>query len=183
MLGLGIGLMQNVAATSGGPPPSGATWNDSGGTPASSPDWILSSGNLTATRPSGTGDALLRASATRSSGSFVVHVTSGSLGIGVCTAAFSTSNWLGNVPGSTAYGADGNIYYNSSIVTTGATFTAGDDIKVAYDGTHIQFYKKVAGSFVAQGSAVDISGSIAAPYPAASSGAAGVSITADFSGW
>jgi hypothetical protein len=159
----------------------GFVWNDSAGTPPSNANWAISGSGTIGTYSTGSGDALLRASSPlTASHSYDITWTSGaSMGPGVCTSSFGTTNWVGNATGSSAYGSDGSIYYNAGVVTTGATYAVGDIIRVSYDGTNIQYYKKVAGSFVAQGSAVNVSGTISAPYPC-NNGSNGTVVTADW---
>jgi hypothetical protein len=68
-LGLMMGLGHNVAASGGGA--AATTWNGV----TSSSDWVLSNGNLTATRPAGSGDKMVLGSAFKTAGSFTVTIT------------------------------------------------------------------------------------------------------------
>jgi hypothetical protein len=92
-LGLMMGLGHNVAASGGGAV--ATTW--SGVT--SSSDWVLSNGNLTATRPAGSGDKMVLGSAFKTAGSFTVTITatgSGNRIIGVANASVSNATYVGD---------------------------------------------------------------------------------------
>jgi hypothetical protein len=161
----------------------GATthWNSSTDTPPSNSQWAISGASNNIGTMTGSPDSLLRASAPLTAGkSYDITLTAVAMGPGVCTSSFGTSNWVGNTPGSMAYASDGSLYLNGSVVQNSlATYTVGDTLRFTYDGTHIQCYKKISGSFVAQGTAVDISATISAPYPA-TNGQNGSIVTADF---
>jgi hypothetical protein len=177
-LGLIMGLGHNVAASGGGGGGSGATWNPSD----KNADFSLSAGNLTASRPSGTGDALLRATVGKATaGSFTVTVDaigSNLVEIGVANISASTSTYLGD-PNGAAYISDGRILVNNSVVTTVASYTTGDVIAVTWDGTNVS-WKKNGGSTLAT---VDIHVAIPTAYPAASTNGTGGVMTINTSGW
>lgn len=172
-LGFSIGLMgQNVAATGGGGA-TGFTWDNTTG----GGNVTFTNGALTATE-SGGGVGLAKGTVA-GTGFFIVHVdTAGTnmrIGIGNASA---TSGGLGSDANSIAYDTSGFLVFSGSNVATFASYTAGDSIKIAWDGTTISVYKNgtLQGSYGSSG--------LSAVKPAFSSNASSGAVTlTDYTHW
>jgi hypothetical protein len=172
-----------------------ATWNGSTDTPASSSDWVRSNGNLTANRTVTTAGfwAMLFASSAKTNGTFITTVNSiAGSGLMPCAIGISLSAET-QFPGhdlngdSIGYINNGSIEQGGGVLTTVASYTAGDVIKVTKSGVNVSFYKNnvlqvtIDTSNPANGFGTVLSG---AAYPVVSTGnAAGTQVTADFTSW
>jgi hypothetical protein len=83
---------------------------------ASSTDYTLSGGNLTATRSTGIGDVLVKASVARTSGYFEVVPTvgGGSVAVGLTDTTQATNDWLGDGTHSIGYHSSGAVYVSKN---------------------------------------------------------------------
>jgi hypothetical protein len=138
-LGLMMGLGHNVAASGGGA--AATTWNGV----TSSSDWVLSNGNLTATRPAGSGDKMVLGSAFKTAGSFTVTITatgSGNRIIGVANASVSNATYVGDANSLGYIASNGDILFANSVLTNVATSGVGDVITVIANGDSTFTFKK-----------------------------------------
>lgn len=186
-LGMGLRMGGNTAATSGSPPPTGATWNGSTDTPASSADWVRSGSNLIATRSSGSGDALLRASApllASKSFKFTMNAegTSADLLMGLVPAAAATTDWIGGGAGLyiASNSNQGNSVSGGSLTTAGiGNMSTGDTLEFFRSADGTQITVKYNGSSVPNYFGVP-SGAVL--YPAVSTANTGSQVTLDPTG-
>jgi hypothetical protein len=117
----------------------GGVWNAA----TSSTDWVESNTNHTATRPSGSGDALVRGQTFATSGYFEVTVNAvgtGNLLIGLTDSSAVTADYVHNHGAS--YRSDlGFVSYENGFQFTGSSYTAGDVIGVALKAGKAYFSK------------------------------------------
>jgi hypothetical protein len=190
-LSLGLGLGQNVAAQSGGG--AAETWASSSASPASSTDWTLSNGNLTALRSTNTQPfaGVLFGNTAKTNGTFIVTVNAIGAGppIGIGVALSAETQFPGHdVNGdSVGYLNDGSIRQGNGTLATGATWTTADVIKVVKAGVNVSFYKNnVLQATIDTSAPVNGFGTILAgnAYPLAyTQNGTGTQFTADFSAW
>ena len=154
--------------------------------PATKPaNFTLSNGNLTATYSSGSGHQNVRATVGRTSGYFEVVPTGTSGTIGLCTAAYTQTDWIGSGTGSCGYLPAGTVFLGgASQAGTWATYTTSDVIGVCFKAGKIYFSKNGVWQNSADPSAgtggLDISASITTALPAASDNAINDAITGRF---
>jgi hypothetical protein len=143
---------------------------------ASSTDYTLSGGNLTATRSTGIGDVLVKASVARTSGYFEVVPTvgGGSVAVGLTDTTQATNDWLGDGTHSIGYHSSGAVYDNggSSVGGTWATYTSSDVIGVCLKAGKVYFSKNGTWQNSADPSAgtggIDVSAFVGSALPGAS---------------
>ncbi len=157
------------------------TWNPSD----KGANVVLSGGNLTLTAST---ENSVRATSSFSTGDRSYSVTVDAVNapqtplIGLGTVAASLAKWPGFDATGWGYYSDGNKYTNSVATAYGATYTAGDVIKVRWNAVtgEIEFYKNT----VSQG--VAFTGIAATLFPmtgCGSSGANTTQCTASFALW
>jgi len=143
-----------------------ATWNPSD----KSANVDLSNGNLTAAWTPGKA-GLVRDTISKSTGSWYFEVTVSVVTagdpplIGLANSSAPLGGSLGNDRNGVCY-LSGYIYNNSVIISTAATFTAGDIISVLYNATNstISFYKNGTLQYTASGANVPTGPLFAAVY-------------------
>lgn len=109
-------------------------------------DITLSGGNLTAAVANNLVNGQTASIITTTSGKWYCEIyisTLGDFGVLGITAKGSATQWPGLALNDWGYSNGGNIYNNSGVVTTVASFTSGDTIGIALDmdGLTIKFYK------------------------------------------
>jgi hypothetical protein len=178
MLALGLGVWSNHAATGGAAPPANSTWNPlSTGTAPSSANYDFSGGNNTATRARSTGDALLRGTAAKTSGSSgyleITITADGNNAVGVAAASTATNTFVGGDSNSFGYYQAGQFLFGGG-PTTGSPASFGSNIiGVCIKANKLYFSRQGVwqdgGDPSAGTGGIDISGFIGSGlYPAAS---------------
>src|SRR5690348_16809829 len=154
-LGLDLGVGQSAP-----PAASGTAWNPA----ASGAGWTFSNGNLTAARTSGSGDTMVKATTSRTSGYYedVPTIAAGSVTVGVATSGNSTADWVGDSATSCGYASSGAVFINAvSQAGPWATYTSSDVIGVCVKASKVYFSKnnvwQGGGDPVAQTGGLDIS--------------------------
>jgi len=122
-----------------------ATWNASDKTAS----LALSGGDLMAT--SSASSQGVRSTLSKSSGKwyweYLVSTSVANISLGIGYSTSTLSNQLGNGNDGAGYiNGSGDMSYNFSLITTGATYTTGDVIGIALDATAntVSFYKNNA---------------------------------------
>lgn len=165
---------------------SGSTWASG----SSSADWVLSNGNNTGTRSSGSGDALLRDASAQTSGCFevtLVALGTGNVLIGLTdSAASSTADYVHN-HGISYASSTGFVAYNNGFQYTGTTPAAGDKIGVCLKAGKVYFALNGTWQNSADPSAgtggVDVSSTVGSGMnPAASTAGTGAQVTLNTAG-
>ena len=109
------------------------TWNPSD----KSAKITLSNGNLTLTKTVSTGYSCVRATSFKSSGKWYFEVRSdtqsGTFTLGIATTGANLNQKVGYGAYGYGYASNGQKSYNGSSGNYGATFSAGDIIRVAFD--------------------------------------------------
>jgi hypothetical protein len=108
----------------------------------------LSNGNLDATNTSGSNYRTFVSTIAIPSGSWYCEFTAGAntsgdnMFVGICPASAAlSSTYIGSSATSYAYSSNGTKYNNASATSYGASFTNGDVIGVAFNGSTLTFYK------------------------------------------
>ena len=108
----------------------------------------LSNGNLDATNTSGSNYRTFVSTINLPSDSWYCEFTAGAntsgdnMFVGICpTSSALSSTYIGSSSTSYAYSSNGTKYNNASATSYGASFTNGDVIGVAFNGSTLTFYK------------------------------------------
>ena len=108
----------------------------------------LSNGNLDATNTSGSNYRTFVSTMNLQTGSWYCEFAAGAntsgdnMFVGICPASAAlSSTYIGSSSTSYAYSSNGTKYNNASATSYGASFTNGDVIGVAFDGSTLTFYK------------------------------------------
>ena len=167
------------------PASSGSTW-------AAATDYTLTNGNLTAERTAdATTDAIIFSNNAKTNGTIIFTIDNmGSGGFRVVGVSDGTETlYMGAEPTGKGIGwfSDGNVFFESGVAATYATWTAADALKIVKAAGVFTFYK----NNVLQGTFDAAAGDPSAPVIGAAKFAAynstnaalGYKVTVDGSGW